>query len=78
MPRKKKDVTVVEAQEVKQVNERTRIITAKITIIDKDYKKKKEPATKKELIAHLEGKLKKTLKADNVSISKVQDFILGE
>lgn len=74
MPRKKKEETVVKATAC----ERTRVITAKITIIEKDFGKKKEPATKKELIAHLEGKLKKTLKADNVSISKVQDFILGE
>lgn len=59
-------------------NERTRIITAKITIIEKNYEKKKEPATKKELMKHLEEKLKKSLKADDVSVSKVQDFILED
>ena len=58
--------------------ERTRIITAKITIIEKNYDKKKEPADKKELAKHLGEKLKKTLKADDVSVTKVQDFILEE
>lgn len=50
--------------------ERTRVITAKITIIEKI---KKEEAIDKKAIADA---LKKKLKADNVQVNSIKDFIL--
>lgn len=58
------------------MSEKIRIITASITIVEKDYKKKGSKS-KKELTKQLEEELKKTLKADSVSVSNVQSFILG-
>ena len=58
------------------MSEKIRIITASITIVEKDYKKK-DSKSKKELTKQLEEELKKTLKADSVSVSNVQSFILG-
>lgn len=60
------------------MSEKIRIITASITIVEKDFKKK-DSKSKKELTKQLEEELKKTLKADSVSVSvsNVQSFILG-
>ena len=60
------------------MSEQIRIITASITIVEKDFKKK-DSKSKKELTKQLEEELKKTLKADSVSVSvsNVQSFILG-
>lgn len=52
--------------------ERTRIITAKITIIEKI---KKEEAIDKKAIADA---LKKKLKADDVQVNSIKDFILTD
>lgn len=52
--------------------ERTRIITAKITIIEKN---KKEEAIDKKAIADA---LKKKLKADDVQVNSIKDFILTD
>ena len=52
--------------------ERTRIITAKITIIEKI---KKEEAIDKKVIADA---LKKKLKADDVQVNSIKDFVLTD
>ena len=52
--------------------ERTRVITAKITIIEKI---KKEEAIDKKAIADA---LKKKLKADDVQVNSIKDFILTD
>lgn len=52
--------------------ERTRIITAKITIIEKI---KKEETIDKKAIADA---LKKKLKADDVQVNSIKDFILTD
>lgn len=61
----------------KEVTERTRVITAKITIIE-EVRNGDETAkmTKKEKMAAMEEKIKKALKADDVTVSNVQDFLL--
>lgn len=63
--------------ENKPVTERTRVITAKITIIETvKSNDKTTKMTKKEKMQHMSEKLKKALKADDVSVSNVQDFLL--
>ena len=52
--------------------ERTRVITAKITIIEKI---KKEETIDKKAIADA---LKKKLKADDVQVNSIKDFILTD
>lgn len=59
--------------------ERTRIITAKITIIEKVCKNDKTGSmTRQEKKQFMSEKLKKALKADDVQVSNVQDFLMGE
>lgn len=52
--------------------ERTRVITAKITIIEKNAKEK---MIDKKAIADA---LKKKLKADDVQVNSIKDFILTD
>lgn len=52
--------------------ERTRVITAKITIVEKNAK---EETIDKKAIADA---LKKKLKADDVQVNSIKDFILTD
>lgn len=80
MPRKKTTETVnttPKKKSTKKSSERTRIITAKITLIEKISDNEKDSKmSKKEKMAEMEKQLKKSLNADNVKVSNVQDFIL--
>lgn len=59
--------------------ERTRVITAKITIIEQiTPEAANEKVTKKEKMEILSSTLKKALKADDVQVSNVQDFLLDK
>ena len=66
-PKKKAEPTI----------ERTRVITAKITIIEQiTPEAANEKVTKKDKMEILSNTLKKALKADDVKVSNVQDFLL--
>ena len=55
--------------------ERTRVITAKITIVD-TVKSDEKILTKNEKKDQMAALIKKALNADDVSVSNVQDFTL--
>jgi hypothetical protein len=57
--------------------ERTRIVTAKITIIEKIDDKPAE-LTKKEEMKLLAKKLKLKLKADDVQVTEMKDFLIDK
>lgn len=59
------------------VTERTRIITAKITIID-TVKPGEAALTRDEKKKQMAAQIKKALKADDVNVSNVQDFLLSK
>ena len=59
--------------------ERTRVITAKITIIESiTADEANSKITKKEKMQAMEEQIKKALKADDVKVSNVQDFLLDK
>ena len=59
--------------------ERTRVITTKITIIEQlPPELANEKVTKKEKMEIMSATIKKALKADDVQVSNVQDFLLDK
>ena len=62
----------------KTTTERTRVITATITIIEKVKKgdNSSDPANRKETMKAVADSIKKQLKADDVQVKSVKDFLL--
>ena len=69
--RSKKENESMKKQTKKNTIERTRVITAQITVIDN--LSSEEEAVSKDILA---DEIKKKLNADDVVVTKVKDFIL--
>ena len=64
---------------VKNGTERTRIVTAKITIIERDDLNDISASMTKECKkAYMAKRIKEALNADDVQVSNVQDFLMAK